>query len=310
MPQKISSRTNIKIMSNSNNIFKNERDRNDELNIANRDAPNGNSQSNVDWCAEAHKLRQRNRELIKKVVKLEQNIADSQEKFQSQLLRTRTGDTLLSQQQEELTASQEQIEYLTRDIQKLDRTVQRQNILIETLSKQLETSQEQIAQLERECALIQEENERKTQKLSQAETQVEELSDRLYRQQRYTLEFKAALDEVLEVPSPSNSLQQQLNGTAIVPKVNAIQPWSAEKSESITEETAIDSEPEPEPAVNTIKPVLLPNLDSNRVKQNYSAPPPLSPKVNKVDRPVNKSKRKKRPQSEIDLPKLPRYRSL
>lgn len=296
-------------MSQSNNTFKNESDRNNEisLEITNRDESDCNLQSNVNWHDEAHKLRQHNRELIKKVIQLEQNLAESQEKFQSQILRTRTGDTLISQQQEELSASQEQIEYLTKDLQQLDRTVQRQNILIETLSKQLETSREQIAQLERECALIQEENDRQTQKVSQTQKQVEELTDRLYRQQRYTLEFKAALDELQEVPSPNNSLQQQLNGTSIVPKVDSIQPWSAGKIEPIIAEKQSDRLPAAKSEVTTLKRLTLPNVDNKIARQEY-ANPPVSKQVKKVAQKKQKQ-RQKQSESGIDLPKLPRYHS-
>ncbi|MBC6480682.1 MAG: hypothetical protein GDA56_25860 [Hormoscilla sp. GM7CHS1pb] len=122
----------------------------------------------------------------------------------------------------------------------------RQQILIETLRGQLETNQQQLAQLERDCALTQQRYEEQTTKLSQAETICRDLRSRLYRQQRYTLQFKNALDKCLEMTGPEQSAnfsgtvgrstQQETYTRAnaarkivqgVVPKAPAIQPWSA-----------------------------------------------------------------------------------
>ncbi|MBC6420820.1 MAG: hypothetical protein GDA43_05425 [Hormoscilla sp. SP5CHS1] len=122
----------------------------------------------------------------------------------------------------------------------------RQQILIETLRGQLETNQQQVAQLERDCALTQQRYEEQTTKLSQAETICRDLRSRLYRQQRYTLQFKNALDKCLEMTGPEQSAdfsgtvgrstQQETYARAnaarkivqgVVPKAPAIQPWSA-----------------------------------------------------------------------------------
>ena len=249
---------------------------------------------NIDWHALAHKLRERNRELVKTVVQLEQALTDSQEKLQSQILRTRSGDTLISQQTEELNTSQEQIGHLCHELETARQTAQHQEILLETLSKQLEASQEQVAQLERECALLQEDSEQQAEKLSEAEQQVQELLSRLSRQQRYTLQFKAALDRCLEVPSPNNAIRQQLErATAIasaIPKAKPIQPWSAQLKEdfensseldrssssqsyvvetidSFAAELPIDSQiqaQEDYPVNYPVKEIVLPNLDGSK----------------------------------------------
>ncbi len=250
----------------------------------------------VDWYGEAHKLRQHNRELIKKIVQLEQNIKEDREALESQILRTRTGEVKISQQIEEVEANREQIEYLSREIEKFESLVQRKNILIETISKQLETSQEQIARVERECALIQEEKERQNQNFLETQRKVEELSARLHRQQRYTLEFKAALDQCLEVPAPNNS--------TLIPKVNAIEPWSAKGDrEEIPSSEQTESIP--------IKKISLPNLkiktNTERGEQTYSVES-TSSLARDLDLSVTKSRKKSQSKTAIDLPKLPRNR--
>ena len=266
---------------------------------------------NLDWYSEAHKLRQHNRELIKKVVQLEQNLKDEREILEAQVLRTRTGEVTISQQTAELEASQEQIQYLSKDLDKSDQTIQRQNILIETLSKQLETTQEQIARLERECALIKEEYDRQNQNLSEAQQQVEELTVRLHRQQRYTLEFKAALDECLEVPAPNNLIQKQLNGSkssALIPRVNAIEPWSASESKFDLEESLPTLPPESESI--QVKKITLPNLNtSSKIEKNYSVSPESSLAENLDVSRKSKLRKKDKSQAKINLPKLPRYHS-
>jgi len=272
---------------------------------------NNNFAESVDWHSEAHKLRQHNRSLIKKIVQLEQNSKEDREALESQILRTRTGEVKIAQQTEELEAEREQLQHLSREIDEFERTIQRQNVLIETLSKQLETTQEQIARIERESALIQEEYKQKTQKLVSTEKQVDELTARLHRQQRYTLELKAALDECLEVPSPNNSIQQQLNGgnsSALSTKVSSIEPWSAKGSEfDLGESIAKESDPEPTPV--PVKQISLPNLNTNNTTQTkYSVPQVSSPERNR-DRSATRSRKKAKSKIKVNLPKLPHYHS-
>ena len=195
------------------------------------DLPQGDFAKNTDWFALACKLRQRNRELIKTVVQLEQALADSQEQLHSQIMRTRSADTLIARQAEELDKTQEQVSNLFHELEASHQAAQRQQILIETISEQLEASQEQVAQLERECTLLQQNYNQQAQKLLETGKQVQELRSRLHRQQRYTLQFKAALEQCLEVPSPTTTISQQLDSktssTALIPAIKPIQPWSS-----------------------------------------------------------------------------------
>ncbi|MGK7874037.1 MAG: hypothetical protein AB4426_12210 [Xenococcaceae cyanobacterium] len=199
----------------------------------NDDLPEDNFAKNTDWFALARQLHQQNRDLIKKVVQLEQALADSQEQLPSQIRRSPSADTLIVQQTEELNASQEQVTSLTNELEASLQTAQSQQILIETLSKQLEASQEQVAQLERECAVLQENYNEQAYKLLETEKQAQELRSRLHRQQRYTLQFKAALDQSLEVPPSNAAISQQSEGktfsASLIPKVKPIQPWSTQR---------------------------------------------------------------------------------
>ena len=149
----------------------------------------------------------------------------------------------IAQQTQELTTTQEQVVKLFRELEHAQQTAQRQQILVETLTQQLEASQEQIAQLERECALTQQRYSDQTQLVHQTENACKDLRSRLLRQQRYTMQFKAALEKCLDVPAAkSDSLdhllvdasagairQDGVNPAAdLAPKAQPVQPWSAQ----------------------------------------------------------------------------------
>ena len=125
---------------------------------------------NKDWAKIACKLRQDNRFLSKKVVHLEQALADSQEKLRSSV-GVLNADPLSSSSE---NVSQELILSLIQEIAASHDCVEHQQMLID-LSQQLEASQERVAQLERECALRQEEYNEQTHQLMAAKAQVQAL---------------------------------------------------------------------------------------------------------------------------------------
>jgi hypothetical protein len=201
---------------------------------------------NTDWFNLARKLRQHNRELVKTVVQLEQALAESQEALQNQLMRSRSTETLLAQQSEELNNAQEQITRLFRELEASHQTGQRQQVLIENLSEQFQESQEHIAQLEQEYYLTQEALSQKSQKLEEAEKQTYNLRERLYQQEQQTLQYKSALEalEALEIKAkpPSQPLSQPLETkrkteeTVVPLRANfnsptPIKPWSSPDSQ-------------------------------------------------------------------------------
>ena len=200
----------------------------------------------TDWVKIAHKLRRHNRDLVKTVVHLEQALAESQERLQRQIQqlfnasperRASDRSDLAPDQDFELhtgyawmpelaEVSKEQAACLLKEIETSYQAIQRQQIVIETLSKQLEASQERVAQLERECALLSEEHSEQTHKLMMTQEQAQELQVRLHRQQRYALQYKAALNQFPSAQATSDR-QSPPSFSSLPAKVQSIQPWSA-----------------------------------------------------------------------------------
>jgi hypothetical protein len=136
---------------------------------------------------------------------------------------------------QDLPQAQEQITTLYNQLEFAHQTNQRQQILLETLTDQLEASQERVAQLERETSLLQQRYTEQSQTLAQAEGNCRDLQTRLHRQQRYTLQFKAALEKCLEVPVPQYEGQEspaaQISGDFLfLPKAQRIKPWAAQSN--------------------------------------------------------------------------------
>ena len=109
---------------------------------------------------------------------------------------------MLKQHTHELNAAQAQIQSLFEQLESSAQNLQRQESLAESYRGQLELNQQRLAQLERECALIQGKYSEQTRLLSQSENACRELRTRLKRQQRQTLQFKAALEKSLETSVP------------------------------------------------------------------------------------------------------------
>ena len=164
---------------------------------------------------------------------------------QSQQIKQRSYEQTahIAQQTQELTTTQEQVVKLFRELENAQQTAQRQQILVETLTTQLEVSQEQVAQLERECAITQQRYSEQTQLVHQTDNACKDLRSRLLRQQRYTMQFKAALDKCLDVPAAKSvanleNLSIEMNVTRtdstshvsdlLTPKAQPVQPWSAQ----------------------------------------------------------------------------------
>lgn len=210
-------------------------------------------------------LQQQNKDLLDHVEQLEKLLDECHSALQLQMKRNQTLETRISQQTEEMTATQEQVGRLFRELEASHQVAQRQQILIETLSQQLETSQEQVAQLERECAFTQQRYNEQAYNLSQSEMLCQELRSRLDRQQRYTLQFKAALDKCIEVPAHTDIDLSNIPSTAelkyypqnaaarqhLILKPQPIKPWSA-NSDFLAEETITNETESPSmPAINS-----------------------------------------------------------
>lgn len=148
----------------------------------------------------------------------------------------------IAQYVNELTDSQQKTAELFAQLEHAHQTAQRQQIVMETLNTQLRNSQERVAQLERECAGVHQQNVDQAQQILQQAHQVQDLQSRLQRQQRYTLQYKAALEKSLDVnptPAPaipallSETTANQLAAKAVtMPKPCPVKPWSAPEAEA------------------------------------------------------------------------------
>ncbi|MFQ3616150.1 MAG: hypothetical protein SNJ57_05370 [Cyanobacteriota bacterium] len=145
---------------------------------------------------------------------------------------------------------EQQIVQLTEQLEATQQLSHRQQVLAETVTQELALSQERITQLEQENRLAQQRYEEQAQRLAHSEALVRDLQARLQRQQRYTLQFKAALERCLEVPTalldtPAAAIAQPtaqpwqapaptelLSTPSLLPKVATIRPWSAEAAQS------------------------------------------------------------------------------
>lgn len=146
---------------------------------------------------------QRNHALLGRITELEEALEQSRQALQAEVERTSDSEDKPGNREPDLGNNQQQVSYLLNQLEFAHQTTQRQEILIETLRHQLQTSQERVAQIEQDYQRLQGQVTDSTRELHQVRSQCRELQARLQRQQRYTLQFKAALEKCLEVPPPS-----------------------------------------------------------------------------------------------------------
>lgn len=173
----------------------------------------------------ARKLRQHNRELVKTVVQLEQALAESQERLQAQITRSRSADSLITQQSDDLNKTQAEIDRLTTDLSQAKQEIRDHKAVISELNQKFKKNQLQLAHIERECTLLKEAHSAQEQQIIAAEQEVVDLQSRLERQQRYTIQYKSALEQ----QQPVQDIEEQITiapKQSPVPKVSRIQPWS------------------------------------------------------------------------------------
>ncbi|AFZ34977.1 hypothetical protein Sta7437_1410 [Stanieria cyanosphaera PCC 7437] len=261
-----------------------------ELSRDQNESDSTQSQANeIDWHKLAHKLREHNRKLLKKVFKLEQELAEVTNIVQQQNQRSQNTDTLIAQQAKELNQNQEQIANLIAQIEILQQEEQNQKLLNENLSKQLQASQQQIAQLERECVLLQENYNNKAHELLAKEQLAQELDARLHRQQRYTLQYKTALDRYIEYANSSPA--ESVSTNSIKANNQPIQAWS-ERSRREANEHPLTVLKSSEPA--NVTPFKNPNAPEK--ENNWP-----SPVINTVN-----TEKKPKSLAAVELPKFPR----
>jgi chromosome segregation ATPase len=189
------------------------------------DLPDISSNNDTNWFARAYQLEEQNQELNETIIRLEQTVLDSRRQLEEQIARSQMSEMAIVQKAEELKIEREQIVNLTKQLKAYQQEFQQQQSNIANLSKELEISQQQVAQLEREYAFLQEDCNDKSQKLLHMEKSLGELWSRLHRQQRYTLEYKAALEEYLEMGGERIISNNSSNFSANISKKASQEFW-------------------------------------------------------------------------------------
>ncbi|ELS05425.1 hypothetical protein Xen7305DRAFT_00051690 [Xenococcus sp. PCC 7305] len=158
---------------------------------------NNSTPKNIDWQKLAHKLREHNRKLLKRVFILEQEIAEAQNRGEEQNNRFTNNNLLLEQQAEKLNEHQEEVANLLQEVENSQQKLQEQQVLAQDFAQKLERSQQEIAKIERECTKLQDDNNDKNYKIVAANKQIKELQNRLDRQQQNTLKYRAMLEKYM-----------------------------------------------------------------------------------------------------------------
>ncbi|EDZ91723.1 MAG: hypothetical protein P5702_02875 [Limnospira sp. PMC 1291.21] len=212
-----------------------------------------------------------NRDLIDRIAELSEQLEDCH-----QQLREHKSNS--DQQLQELDFTRAQVNRLFKKLDVANRVIRQQQVLVENLTEQWDTSQTRMAQMERECAMTRQGYNEQSHELVRVQNTCRELRSRLQRQQRYTLEFKAALDMMKEIrqsavspnpelivdsPSPEvNCTDDEVSSPSFVidsqtmnlSKASPVQPWSAqfaqqgssvEESDELTTPTQGDDNPTP-----------------------------------------------------------------
>ncbi len=228
------------------------------------------------------KVQSQNQELRSQVAELEAALLRSQGSLRAEMERwealseadpSETSETRLANQTQALSGSQVRLGQLFSELESSHRMAQRQQILVETLTEQLQNSHEQIAQLERECAAVQQRASESLQQLSQSEQTSRDLRSRLHRQQRYTLQFKAALEKCLDVPPATaqgfvSELLEETDSEPVttappkvkIPRSQPVQPWgiasSVETAPALQSwaNAIVDNTSESSPALEGVEP--------------------------------------------------------
>lgn len=185
-------------------------------------------------------LNQCNEALLSRVATLEDALERSEMALQCEVERSQQSqNSSHAEAHAIISQQQQQIAQLLSEMDVSNDAVKRTTIHNETLQTELDSAQQRVAQLERECTLLQQRFSEKANALQQAEATCRDLRSRLQRQQRYTLQFKAALEKCLDMSAhqaqppltaPHAPVSPDPHGLQplAMPKSQRIQPWSAE----------------------------------------------------------------------------------
>ncbi|HEY9768289.1 MAG TPA: hypothetical protein V6C71_07235 [Coleofasciculaceae cyanobacterium] len=256
----------------------------------------------MNWQRVAHKLREYNRKLLKKVFRLEQELAEINNKFNKYVEKSQSSDLLLAHQAEEIQNYQEQIALLSQQFNSSQQQIDGQETIIKQLSEQHELSQKQTAQLERECTLLQEKYNDKAFELVAKEQESQELQIQLSQHQRHALQREAELKRYQEKAQASRQAKATSRNQNY-PHNRYIQPWS------------ISTIPEPKIALPKTKAQTIPvkqtktkTAETVKTAAEIATWSASTAQVNTEQPEIAKSSQAKKPQSlaAVDLPTFPR----
>ncbi|PZO22856.1 MAG: hypothetical protein DCF25_01770 [Leptolyngbya foveolarum] len=191
-----------------------------------------------------HDLNQCNDVLLSRVMQLEWALEKSQTALENEVANAQAIAREMAQQVSVEQAAAQQISYNTQQqiaklVSKLDNNEQalsRQLLINENLQTEVSNCQERISQLERECTIGAQQHLEEVQARAKAESASKDLRSRLQRQQRYTMQFKAALEKSLTVTARSSeaAIAQPIAfkdaTTGVMPKAQRIMPWVSDNS--------------------------------------------------------------------------------
>jgi chromosome segregation ATPase len=141
----------------------------------------------------AHKLREHNRKLLKKVFHLEQEIIESNQSLEEQQEISQNHYLCVAKQAEKINQYQEEITEIVQKLATCQQKNHNQQVKIEKLTQQLGVSQQKIGKLEEDYAKLATINNTKNSELLLAkEQQIQELKERLQKQQQYILEQRTS----------------------------------------------------------------------------------------------------------------------
>lgn len=216
----------------------------------NDNATSKSKQNNINWHKLAHKLREHNRKLLKKVFHLEQEIIESNQALEEQQEISRTNDLYASKQAQKINQYQEEIAQLLQKVDKYQQQTYVQQSTIGSLNQQLETSQQKASELAKECAQLQKSNNEKSYELLHQREELQQLNSRISRQQ-----------SLVQQPSHSHNSERVGNKPIEAWSANYVEPETSLVTEAhLVDEDWSTAEKAKKRSVNSISAVKLPRF--------------------------------------------------
>ncbi|VEP13573.1 conserved hypothetical protein [Hyella patelloides LEGE 07179] len=157
-----------------------------------KSVPITHQEKEIDWHKLAHKLREHNRKLLKKVFQLEQEVLESNQALEEQKKISQSHGLYAAKQAEKINQYQEEIAEMLQIIATYEQESQSKQSTLKKLFQQLECSETKVTQLEKDYACLEAANKVKNSEVLEQKQQIKELSNRFHRQQQYFLQHKAS----------------------------------------------------------------------------------------------------------------------